>query len=148
MQDLKTIGGARKLFNYLDENGKPHPIKSSDINTYLKMVTAPEFSAKDFRTWGGTLLAAQELAEIGTAEDEKSVKKNICKAVKNVAEQLGNTPTVCRASYIHPKIIESYENGVTIGEFIPKRSRKIKRIKAEYEPEEKALIKLFETNGN
>ena len=147
MSDLKSIGGARKLFNYLDENGKPRPIKSSDVNKYLKEATAPEFSAKDFRTWGGTLLAAQELAEIGKADEEKILKKNICKAVKNVAEQLGNTPTVCRASYIHPKVIESYEDGVTIEEFKPKRKRKINKIKSDFEPEETALMKLFRSNG-
>ncbi|TGN36905.1 DNA topoisomerase IB, partial [Klebsiella oxytoca] len=85
-----------------------------DINSYLKTVTAPEFSAKDFRTWGGTLLTAVELAEIGKPEDEKHLKKNLCAAVKKVAEQLGNTPTVCRGSYIHPKVIKAYENGVTL----------------------------------
>ena len=143
MSGLKSIGGARKLFNYLDENGQPHPIKSNDINKYLKEATAPEFSAKDFRTWGGTLLAALELAEIGKADEEKTLKKNICKAVKNVAEQLGNTPTVCRASYIHPKVIESYESGVTIDEFKPKKKRKIAKINEEFEPEETALMKLF-----
>ena len=146
LKDLQAIGGARKLFNYLDENGKPKPVKSSDINQYLKEATAPEFSAKDFRTWGGTLLAAQELAEIGCCDEENLLKKNVLKAVKKVAEQLGNTPTVCRASYIHPKVIKSYENGVTIEEFTAKKKRKIKRIKAEYEPEELALMKLFQ-NG-
>lgn len=147
MADLKTLGGARKLFKYVDESGKPHTVKSKDINDYLKAVTAPEFSAKDFRTWGGTLLAALELAEIGKADDEKLLKKNICKAIKNVAEQLGNTPTVCRASYVHPTVIKSYESGMTIEEFKPKKQRKVNRIKAEYEPEEIALIKLFEKNG-
>jgi len=145
MQDLKAIGGARKLFNYLDENGNPKPIKSSDINKYLKEITAPEFSAKDFRTWGGTLLAALALAEIGAAEEEKVLKKNIVKAVKKVAEQLGNTPTVCRASYIHPTVIKSYEAGLTLTEFEAKKKRAIKRIEAEYEPEEIALMKLFQT---
>jgi len=109
-------------------------------------VTAPEFSAKDFRTWGGTLLAAIELAEIGAADDEKVLKKNIVKAVKKVAEQLGNTPTVCRGSYIHPTIIKSYEKGVTLEEFTAKNKRKIKRLNDEYEPEEKALIKLFQNS--
>lgn len=147
LRDLQAIGGARKLFNYLDENGKAKPVKSSDINQYLKEATAPEFSAKDFRTWGGTLLAAEELAEIGCCEDENVLKKNIVKAVKNVADQLGNTPTVCRASYIHPKVIDSYEHGLTLDEFTPKKTRKIKRLNAEYEPEELALMKLFK-NGN
>jgi DNA topoisomerase-1 len=143
MKDLKSIGGARKLFNYLDENGKPRPITPRDINEYLKNVTSPEFSAKDFRTWGGTLLAALELAEIGCCEDEKLLKKNILNAVKKVAEQLGNTPTVCRGSYIHPTVLKSYEAGITLEEFIPKKQRRIKRIQSEHEAEEKALMKLF-----
>lgn len=147
LRDLQAIGGARKLFNYLDENGKAKPVKSSDINRYLKEAIAPEFSAKDFRTWGGTLLAAEELAEIGCCEDENVLKKNIVKAVKSVAEQLGNTPTVARSSYIHPKVLDSYEKGVTIDEFTPKKKRKIKRLNAEYEPEELALMKLFQ-HGN
>lgn len=143
MQDLKSIGGARKLFNFLDESGKPCPVKARDINDYLKQTTAPEFSAKDFRTWGGTLMAALELAEIGAADDEKELKKNIVRAVKKVAEQLGNTPTVCRASYIHPTVLKTYEKGITLDEFRPKKKREIHRIEAEYEPEEKALMKLF-----
>ena len=143
MNELKSIGGARKLFNYLDENGKPRPIKPRDINDYLKTATAPEFSAKDFRTWGGTLLAALELAEIGKAEDEKTLKKNVVQAVKKVAEHLGNTPTVCRSSYIHPTILKSYEAGITLEEFIPRKKRRIKRIQDELEAEEKALMKLF-----
>lgn len=147
MRDLKSIGGARKLFNYLDENGKPQPVKANDINQYLKEITAPEFSAKDFRTWGGTLLTAVELADLGKAEDEKQIKKNICNAVKRVAEQLGNTPTVCRGSYIHPTVIKSYEKGITLEEFTQKKRRRIKRIREDYEPEEKALMRLLETNG-
>ena len=147
MKDLKTVGGARKLFNYLDENGKAHPVKPKDVNDYLKSATAPEFSAKDFRTWGGTILAALELADLGKAGEEKVLKKNILSAVKKVAEQLGNTPTVCRSSYIHPTVIKSYEAGITLDEFNEKKSRKVKRIQAEYEPEELALMKLFKVAG-
>ncbi len=146
MRDLKAIGGARKLFNFIDETGKARSIKPNDINEYLKQATAPDFSAKDFRTWGGTLLAAHELAEIGKAEDEKTLKKNVVEAVKKVAEHLGNTPTVCRGSYIHPAILKSYEAGVTLEEFRPKKLRHIKRLD-EFEAEEKALMKLFKTTG-
>jgi len=146
MKDLKSLGGARKLFHYLDAENKPRVIKPKDINDYLKTITAPEFSAKDFRTWGGTLLAAVELAEIGAADNEKNLKKNVLKAVKKVSEQLGNTPTVCRSSYIHPTVIKSYEKGVTLEEFTTRKKRKIKRLNNEYEPEEKALLKLFQ-NG-
>lgn len=145
MRDLKALGGARKLFHYVDAEGKARPIKPKDINEYLKTSTSTEFSAKDFRTWGGTLLAALELAEIGRAEDEKLLKKNVLKAVKKVAEQLGNTPTVCRGSYIHPKIIKSYEAGITLDEFVPKKQRRIRRLQQEIEAEEKALMKLFQT---
>lgn len=147
MSDLKAIGGARKLFNYLDENGKPRPIKPCDINNYLKEVTSPEFSAKDFRTWGGTLLAALELAEIGACEEENHKRKNIVRVVKKVAEHLGNTPAVCRASYIHPTVLKSYEAGVTLAEFNVGRRRAIKRIETEFEPYEIALMKLFEANS-
>jgi DNA topoisomerase I len=146
MRDLKSIGGARKLFNYLDEDGKPHPIKPKDMNEYLKTATAPEFSAKDFRTWGGTLMAATELAEIGRADDEKLLKKNILAAVKKVAEQLGNTPTVCRSSYIHPTVLKSYESGITLEEFRSNKRRQIKRIE-DFEPEETALMKLFKADS-
>jgi DNA topoisomerase-1 len=146
MKDLKSLGGARKLFHYLDDAGKPRAVKPREINEYLKMATAPEFSAKDFRTWGGTLLAAIELAEIGCCDDEKLLKKNVVKAVKKVSEQLGNTPTVCRGSYIHPTVLKSYENGVTLEDFIKGKKRRINRAGNEYEPEEKALMKMFQ-NG-
>jgi DNA topoisomerase-1 len=144
MKELKAIGGARKLFHYVDEEGKTRPVKPHDINSYLKEVTAPEFSSKDFRTWGGTLLAAVELAEVGTAEDEKELKKNIVRIVKKVADRLGNTPAVCRGSYIHPVVIKSYEAGVTLDEFRTGKARPIHLIEADYEPEEKALLKLFQ----
>jgi DNA topoisomerase-1 len=147
MKDLKALGGARKLFHYKDAENKLRAVKPKDLNEYLKEITAPEFSAKDFRTWGGTLLAAIELAEIGKADDEKSLKKNILSAVKKVAEQLGNTPAVARSSYIHPTVLKSYEKGVTLEEFTTKKHRKIKRLNNEYEPEEKALLKLFQTGS-
>jgi DNA topoisomerase-1 len=146
MKDLKQLGGARKLFHYLDEDGRAKPVKPSDINRYIKEATAPEFSSKDFRTWGGTLLAAIELADIGKPEDEKQIKKNIVRAVKHVAEQLGNTPTVCRSSYIHPTVISSYETGLTLDEFRPKASRRIHRLESDYEPEERALLRLLKNS--
>ncbi len=144
MKKLKALGGARKLFHYLDTENKPHPVKPKDINEYLKTATAPEFSAKDFRTWGGTLLAAVELTELGGCQDQNLLKKNIVKTVKKVAAHLGNTPTVCRVSYIHPTVLKSYEKGITLEEFTSRKHRKIKRLSEEYEPEEKALLKLFQ----
>ena len=144
--DLKKIGGA-KLFEYYDAEGKVRNIRPRDVNDYIKAATAPEFSAKDFRTWGGTLLAAVELAEIGKAEDEKQLKRNLVKAVERVAERLGNTPTVCRGCYIHPKVLDSYLQGVTLEHFRRKVERPIHRIEPEYQPEELALLKLLRANG-
>jgi DNA topoisomerase-1 len=144
MKDLKDLGGVRKLFHYLDDDGKPRAVKPGEVNTYIKSATAPEFSSKDFRTWGGTLMVATELAEIGKADDEASLKKNIVKAVKRVAEQLGNTPSVCRSSYVHPAVLRSYESGITLDEFRPRKLRRIRRIESDYETEEIALMKLLD----
>ena len=147
MKELKNLGGARKLFHYLDDDGRPRPVKPSDINAYLKQATAPEFSAKDFRTWGGTLLTAVELADIGVPDDEKERKKNLVRAICKVAEKLGNTPTVCRGSYVHPTVLKAYERGTTIDEFRPRKTRTIKRFEHDYEPEERALLRLLQKNG-
>lgn len=142
MRDIKAVGGAR-LFNYLDTDKRARPVTPRDVNEYIKAATGPEFSAKDFRTWGGTLLAAVELAELGRAEDPKQIKRNIVRAVERVAERLGNTPTVCRGSYIHPLVIERYAQGYTLDEFRPRNSRFIRRNQPEYELEEVALMKLL-----
>lgn len=145
IKELMSLGRGRKLFRYLDEQRKPKPVTPSQINTYLKAATGPEFSSKDFRTWGGTVLAAAEFAAIGVGENEAATKKNIVRVVKCVANELGNTPAVCRDSYIHPTVIDAYISGVTIDEFVPRKSRKIGRTAAYLEPEEKALLRLFES---
>lgn len=146
ISQMASLKRGRKLFRYLDESGTPRAITPAQINRYLKDATDHQFTAKDFRTWGGTLMAAVKLAEIGTADNEQLAKKNIVQAVKQVAEQLGNTPTVCRSSYIHPVILDSYSSGVTINEYRPRRSRLINLIAA-LEPEEKALLNLFQRLG-
>lgn len=145
--DIKKIGGHR-LFNYYDDEGKARPIKPREVNDYIKAATSPEFSAKDFRTWGGTLLAAIKLAELGASEDEKLAKKNLVKAIKDVAEHLGNTPTVCRSCYIHPLVLEAYLKGITLEEFRRSVERYIRRIEPEYQPEELALLRMFKAQSN
>jgi DNA topoisomerase-1 len=147
MRDIKAIGGA-KVFEYYDENKKVRAIKPRDVNDYIKAATSPEFSAKDFRTWGGTLLAAVALAELGKAEDERQAKRNVVRAVKQVAEHLGNTPAVCRSSYVHPLVIESYLKGTTLEEFRPRRERRVQRQQPEYLPEERALLKMLKAQSN
>ena len=148
LKELKDLGRVGKLFNYVNGDGKVRPVKPGDINRYLKELTDDEFSTKDFRTWGGSLLAAVRFAEVGCCDDEKELKSRIVNVVKDVAEELGNTPAVCRSSYIHPKVIRSYEKGITIEEFTPKKSRRIRARLDEPEPEEAALIKLFKNSGS
>lgn len=148
MRDIKKLGGA-KLFEYLDEEGRVRAITPHDVNEYIKAATAPEFSAKDFRTWGGTLLGAIELAELGAPENATDAKRKLVKAVKRVAEQLGNTPSVCRSSYIHPTVLDHYLKGVTLDQFRPRKERRVRRRnQPEYDPEEEALLKLLSAPKN
>lgn len=100
-----------ELFQYYDENGQRHSIGSGDVNQYLKEITQDSFTAKDFRTWAGTLHAFRACCELGTFESVTEAKKNVAKIIDTVAEQLGNTRTVCRKYYIHPYILDSYEEG-------------------------------------
>lgn len=146
MRDIKAIGGSR-LFAYLDTEGKPRPVTPRDVNEYIKAATGPQFSAKDFRTWGGTLLAAVELAELGAADEEKKAKSNLVKAIKKVAERLGNTPSVCRECYVHPSVTRNYLKGITLDEYRPRNARRINRRQPEYEVEEKALLKLLHASS-
>jgi len=102
------------LFQYLDENDEPQKIGSDDVNAYLREIAGEEFSAKDFRTWAGTVLAAVALRELEKADTKVQTKKNLVQAVEAVSQRLGNTPAVCRKCYIHPVVLESYLDGRTI----------------------------------
>jgi DNA topoisomerase-1 len=101
----------QELFQYIDENDGRTPIGSSDVNDYLREVTGEEFSAKDFRTWAGTVTAVSELARTEPAKSERGRKKRILAAIDAVAESLGNTRAIARSSYVHPFAIEGYEDG-------------------------------------
>jgi DNA topoisomerase-1 len=100
-----------ELFDYLDDDGNAHGIGSSDVNDYLHEITQQHFTAKDFRTWAGTVLACSLLRTCETCDTQTQLKKNVVEAIKSVAEQLGNTPSVCRKCYVHPAILESYMKG-------------------------------------
>jgi DNA topoisomerase I len=110
-------GGSAELLAYKDERGRWRDLKSDDVNGYLKEITGGDFTAKDFRTWNATVLAAIELASHGRAAASPSARKRaVTGAVKAVAFYLGNTPAVCRASYIDPRVIDRYHGGLTIAE--------------------------------
>jgi DNA topoisomerase-1 len=110
MQDLP----GEHLFQYLGADGEPRAIGSEDVNAYLQEKAGEEFSAKDFRTWHGTVLAAAELARQGAPSSKGGGESAIRAAVKRVAERLGNTPAVCRSSYIDPRVLDRFRDGKTI----------------------------------
>lgn len=110
VQDLP----GQELFQYLDEEGRTQDVKSDDVNAYLREVAGREFSAKDFRTWAGTVLAAIALQQFDRFATKAQARRNLVAAIERVAERLGNTPAVCRKCYIHPVVLESYLDGATV----------------------------------
>ncbi|HEY6229127.1 MAG TPA: DNA topoisomerase IB [Verrucomicrobiae bacterium] len=113
----------QELFQYLDDDGERRKISSNDVNDYLREITGGDFTAKDFRTWAGTVLAAMALREVEKTDTKAQQKKNITKAIESVAAKLGNTPTICRKCYIHPFILESYMDGTLLAQAAEQRAR-------------------------
>ncbi len=105
-----------ELFRYFDSDGETHNLTSTDVNAYIKEIMGNEYTAKDFRTWGGTLMATIELAKLARPETKSERKKAMTAAVKRVAKKLGNTPAIARSSYIDPRILEMFESSDGIGE--------------------------------
>lgn len=112
VQRCQDIPG-QDLFQYLNESGKRETIDSGDVNGYLQEVSGRHITAKDFRTWGGSMLAGNRLREIGPASNQRVLARNINTVVDAVAERLGNTRAVCRKYYVHPALLEAYRNGIT-----------------------------------
>jgi DNA topoisomerase-1 len=101
----------QELFAYLDEHGEVRSIGSGDVNAYLAEISGHDFTAKDFRTWAGTVLAAQALAELGPADSATESRRNVVRAVERVADWLNNTPAISRKAYVHPDVIDAYVEG-------------------------------------
>ena len=110
MQELP----GQDVFQYLDAAGERHQVTSDDVNSYLHEITGEEFTAKDFRTWAGTVMAAMALQSQELFENKSQAKKNVKAAISAVAKMLGNTPTVCRKCYVHPAVLETYLDGSLI----------------------------------
>ncbi|MEP7084339.1 MAG: hypothetical protein ABI854_06335, partial [Betaproteobacteria bacterium] len=104
----------RELFQYLDDDGRRHAVNSSDVNAFLQSIAEDNFTAKDFRTWGASALALRELLK-QRADSKANARKLVLEMIKSVAERLGNTPTVCRKSYIHPQVIDAFATGKLSG---------------------------------
>jgi DNA topoisomerase I len=110
---LQELPG-QELFQYVNEEDEQRDITSEDVNNYLQEITAEDFTAKDFRTWAGTVMAAIALQAVGAFETKKQAKANIKNAIGAVSKMLGNTPAICRKCYIHPAILETYLSGASI----------------------------------
>jgi DNA topoisomerase-1 len=132
------------LFEYLDENGDARNVTSGDVNAYLKEITGSDITAKDFRTWAGTVLAALALQEFESFDTQASAKKNVRAAIEHVASRLGNTPTICRKCYVHPEILSCYAEGALLLELKHKVEAELRDDLATLRPEEAAVLALLE----
>jgi DNA topoisomerase-1 len=133
----------QELFAYVDESGKDVDVTSNDVNAYLKEITGEDFTAKDFRTWNATVLAAKALQEVSTFDTQAQAKKNVLRAVEDVAKRLGNTRSVCRKCYIHPAVIDAYMDGSLLATLAQRARREMKRI-ASLRPEEAAILAFLQ----
>jgi DNA topoisomerase I len=134
----------QKLFEYLDENGEAREVTSADVNAYLREITGQDITAKDFRTWAGTVMAALALREFETFDSQASAKKNLRAAIETVASRLGNTPTICRKCYIHPEILSAYTDGGLMLRIKQKAESELRDKLGSLKPEEAAVLALVE----
>ena len=132
-----------ELFQYVDDEGTRQTIDSADVNTYLREISGEDFTAKDFRTWAGTVLAAKALAAVATFKSSAEAKRNVVKAIESVAKRLGNTKAVCRKCYIHPAILDAYMDGATI-HTLKARAAKLARSAARLNDVEAAVVGMIE----
>jgi DNA topoisomerase-1 len=142
IRELLALPGGRRLFRY-EWEGDLYNLTGKRLNDYVDIYLGEDFTAKDFRTWGGTLTAAIALAERGLAETEAEAKRAIAAAMRRVAERLGNTPAVARASYVSPAVIEQYLDGRTIEDFRPRHLRVVRARDIGLDLEEQALLSLL-----
>jgi DNA topoisomerase-1 len=133
----------QELFQYVDQAGEVRDVTSGDVNDYLREVAGEEFSAKDFRTWAGTVMAALALRELEGFDSQAQAKRNIMAAVKSVAKRLGNTPTVCRMCYVHPHVIDAYLEG-TMLDAARRRADQAMASLTRLRPEEAAVLALLQ----
>lgn len=133
----------QELFCYEDEEGRTCDVTSQDVNAYLREIAGEDFTAKDFRTWSGTVLAAIALREFEAVTHQAQAKKNVVSAIETVARMLGNTPAICRKCYVHPEILECYLAGDTIATIRQRAAAKMERSLAQLKPEEAAVLALL-----
>ena len=134
----------QELLQYLDEEGSCHDVTSTDVNTYLREITGKDITAKDFRTWAGTVLAAMALNELEGFENAAQAKRNLRSAIEKVSARLGNTPTICRKCYVHPEVLTSYMDGNLVLEIKSQAESELRSV-ASLKPEEAAVLAMLRT---
>ncbi|HEU0195043.1 MAG TPA: hypothetical protein VFQ71_12635 [Gaiellales bacterium] len=131
------------LFQYLDEHDEPTDIQSEDVNEYLQRTAGEDFTAKDFRTWSGTVLAAWALDELGGYDSDSQAKRQLLDAVESVATDLGNTPAVCRRCYVHPEVFKAHLDGTLRSVLTQQASGTLTRKGTGLSPREAAVLELL-----
>ena len=142
ISDLLDLPGGRRLFRY-EWEGDLYNLTGARLNEYVRTYLGDQFTAKDFRTWGGTLIAAVQLAERGVAETDAEAKRAVAAVMRRVGEELGNTPAVARSSYVSPAVIDQYLDGTTIDDFRPRHLRVVGARDVGLDREEQALLSLL-----
>jgi DNA topoisomerase I len=142
MRELLELPGRGRLFRYW-RDGDLVNLTGTTLNAYVREHLGDEFTAKDFRTWGGTLTAAIALAEHGTVDSASEAKRVVAAVMRNVGERLGNTPAVARSSYVSPAVIEQYLDGRTLEDFRPRGLRVVGARDLGLDQEEAALLSLL-----
>jgi len=133
----------QELLQYVDEAGDCQDVTSSDVNAYLKEITGKDVTAKDFRTWAGTVLAAMALNEVESFDSAVQAKRNLRAAIEKVAARLGNTPTICRKCYVHPEVLNCYMDGNLVLELKSKAESELRGDVQNLKPEEAAVLALL-----
>jgi DNA topoisomerase-1 len=143
VQKCQDLPG-QQLFQYVDGNGEVRDVGSDDVNEYLREISGREFTAKDFRTWAGTSLAARALREFEDFDSQAAAKRNITRAIERVAARLGNTKTVCRKCYVHPAVIEAYLDHSLVETLKAHTERELRDILPKLPAEEAAVLALLQ----
>src|SRR5256885_506356 len=143
IRQLQDLPG-QEVFQYLNENGEVREVTSEDVNEYLREITGEAFTAKDFRTWAGTVLAAMALNAQEAFENKSQAKKNIKDAISAVAKILGNTPAICRKCYVHPAVLETYLGGALIEGLKRKTEETLERKLGDLRSEEAAVMSFLQ----
>jgi DNA topoisomerase-1 len=133
----------QELLQYIDEQGHCQDVTSTDVNEYLKAITGKDITAKDFRTWAGTVLAAMTLSELQSFDSAAQAKRNLRSAIEKVSARLGNTPTICRKCYIHPEVLNSYMDGNLVLEIKSRVESELRSAVEDMKPEEAAVLALL-----